>query len=77
MRVTPQEHDALQELDSADLSAAGLLRKLFINLVVIANEKLEEPATTDVGILGQLCHQFKRFVVMVNVRRGRVRLCSG
>ena len=47
MRITLQEHDALQELNSADLSAAGHLRKLFISLVVIANEKLEEPATTN------------------------------
>ena len=51
IRIAPQQQDALQELAGAKLGAGRQLRKPFICLMVLADQLLEEPAQTDVGIL--------------------------
>ena len=63
IRITTKEHDTLQELTKAYLNKNGSVRKLFMRLMVLAHHFLDEPATTDVGIVGQPCQQSKRFVV--------------
>ena len=57
IRVATQEHDPLLELTRAKLGAGRQLRKPFICLVVLADQLLEEPAQTDVGILRQADRQ--------------------